>query len=95
MRQPRLLHLGGQVAALDQLGDEIAPTLRGGADIVDRHNMGMVQTGQDTSLGQVSLGMVGPKDAFRVWHLDRHVLAVRDATALPHDPHPASADLLE
>ena len=60
----------GEVAALDELGDDVAPPVLRGADIEDRDDVRVVQAGQDAGLGQVRLDIFGRRSALLVRHLD-------------------------
>ena len=61
---------GRQVAALDELRDDEAQAVLGAAHVEDRHDVGVVQAGQDAGFGEVRLELLGLGDAFRVRHLD-------------------------
>ena len=60
-----------QVAAFDELRDDEAETVVGATHVVDRHDVGMVQAGEDAGFVQVRLDILGVGDSFGVRHLDR------------------------
>ena len=100
-RQPGLLEAGGQVGAVDELGDDEAGAVLGAAHVVDRHDVGVVEGGDGAGLGQVGFGVFGPADEPAVRHLDGDgplqllVVGQVDATeaALAQDPlNPVAAD---
>jgi hypothetical protein len=39
---------------------------------MDRHEMGMVELGEDSGFNKERLGILRAGDAIRVWHLDRY-----------------------
>src|SRR4051812_39277182 len=47
----------GEVAPLDELGHDEAQTVVGTPDVVNRHNKGMVKTGEDSGFLQVCLNI--------------------------------------
>ena len=61
-----------QVAALDVLRDDVAEAVVGAAHVMDRHDVRVVEVGEDAGFGQVGFGVLGAGDALRVRHLDGH-----------------------
>ena len=51
-RRPALPEPVRQVAPLDVLGDDVAEAVLGAADVVDRHDVGVVQPGEGAGLGE-------------------------------------------
>ena len=49
----------GKIAPLDELGDDEAETIVGAPHVVNRHDMGMVEAGNDAGFVQVSLDILG------------------------------------
>jgi len=39
-------------------------------NVMDRHDVGMVQPGKDAGFGEKRCHILGVSDPFRVWHLD-------------------------
>ncbi len=70
VRRTSLLNLRGKVAALDQFRDDVAQTVRG-AEIVNRHDVSVIETGEYTGFGQICLGFFLGK-SLSTWNLDRH-----------------------
>ncbi len=60
----------GQIAALDQLRDDEAESVVGGPDIVDRHDVGVVEGGEDAGLGEVGFDSLAIAHPAGVRHLD-------------------------
>ena len=52
----------GKIAPLDELGDHEAQPVVGTPHVVNRHDMGMVETGNDAGFLQVSLDILGLRD---------------------------------
>ena len=59
---------GGKVASLDVLGDDEAQTVVGAPHVINRHDVGMVEAGDDAGFVQVCLDILGA----------RHSLGSRD-----------------
>ncbi len=62
--------LDRQVAAFDELRDHEAEPIFRATHVMDRHDMRMIQPGEDSSFGQISLDILGASDPLRVRHLD-------------------------
>ena len=58
-RQPGLLEPRGEVGAFDVLRDDETGELLGAADIVDRHDVGVIEVGDGAGFGQVGFGIFG------------------------------------
>jgi hypothetical protein len=69
-RGPALLDPAGQVGALDELRDDVAQAVVGAAGVVNGDNVGVVEGGDDTGLGQVGLDVLGAFDPAGVRDLD-------------------------
>ena len=78
--------------ALDQLHGEEGPVAEA-ADVVDRHDAGMLQLAADLRLLDEALGHVGAVGVPLQEHLDREVAAEVDVPAPQHGPHAAAGDL--
>jgi hypothetical protein len=64
------IHPERQVGAFDELrGDEAESVFRA-THIEDRHDMGMVQLGQDSGFTEKRFDILGAGDSFGVWDLD-------------------------
>jgi hypothetical protein len=61
----------GKVAPLDELGDHEAQTIIGAPQVVNRHDMRMVEAGEDTGFVQVRLDVFRLRDAIRAGDFDR------------------------
>ena len=59
-----------QIAAFDELRDHEAESVLRATHVMDRHDVGMVQFGEDAGFVQKRLDILGVGDSFRVWHLD-------------------------
>lgn len=70
--EARAVHLLGQVAAVDELGHDVTQAVVGAADVVNGHDAGMIEAGEDACLFQVSLDVRRPHHAPRMGHLDGH-----------------------
>jgi hypothetical protein len=64
-----------QVAAFDELGDDVAQAIVGAAEVVHGYDAGVIEAGQDAGLGQVLLRIGSGADPAAVGHLDGHVAA--------------------
>jgi hypothetical protein len=73
--QAALLQAGGQVAALDELGDDVTQAVVAAAEVEDGDDAGVVQRGQDACLGEVGVGVAGGAQAVAVRDLDGNVAA--------------------
>ena len=71
-RRPMLPDPDRQVASFDELGDDEAQTVVGATHVMNRHDMGMVEVGDDAGFGQVCLDILGPRDSFGAGNLDRN-----------------------
>ena len=78
--------------ALDQLHGEEGPVAEA-ADVVDRHDAGMLQLPADLRLLDEPPGHVGPVGVLLQQHLDRQVAAQVDVAAAQHGAHAAAGDL--
>jgi hypothetical protein len=83
----------GERLALDQLHGDVRPLVEAKAEIVDRHDTGVLRgTGDlrflDEALPQVCLGLVIVQE-----HLDRHVAGEVSVPRLEDHSHAAAADL--
>ena len=65
-----LSHPDRQVAAFDELRDHEAEPVFGAAHVEDRHDVGMVQLGEDPGFDEKRLDVLGVGDSFGVRHLD-------------------------
>jgi hypothetical protein len=61
---------GREIRALDIFGDHIAWKTIGASDIVNRNDVGMIKVRNDTSLGQIRLGIFGARYQVGVRNLD-------------------------
>ena len=68
--QPLLLELRREIGPFDVLRDDEAGTVLRAADIMHRHDAGMVEIGDRAGLGQIRLGIFGLRDQLGVRHLD-------------------------
>ena len=59
-----------QIAAFDELRDDEAKSVFRATHIEDRHDIGMVQFGEDTGFNEKRFHILGVGDSFGVWHLD-------------------------
>ena len=59
-----------QVAAFDELRDDEAESVFRATHVEDRHNMGMVEFGEDPGFNKERFEILGAGDTFRVRHLD-------------------------
>ena len=57
-RQPGMLEPRGKVGAVDELGNDEAGELLGAADIMHRHDVGMVQVGDGAGFRQIGFGVL-------------------------------------
>ena len=64
--------LRGKVAPLDELGHDEAQTVVGATHVINRHDMGMVETRNDSRFGQVCLDILRARDSLGAWDLDRN-----------------------
>ena len=69
-RQPPLAYPRGQVAAFDVLRHDVAESVVGPADVVDRDDVRMVEPRERPRLGQVRVHVLRPGDLLGVGHLD-------------------------
>ena len=69
-RRSSLSHPDGQVTAFDELRDDETESVLGATHIEDRHDVGMVQIGEDAGLDEKCFHVLGLADSFRVRHLD-------------------------
>ena len=69
-RKPGLLEPRGEVGAVDVLRDDEAGAVLGAADIVDGHDVRVVEVGDGAGFGQVGFGVFGPSHQLAVRHLD-------------------------
>ena len=65
-----LSHPDRQVAAFDELRDHEAESVFRATHIEDRHDVGMVQLGEDSGFNEKRFDILGVGDSFGVWHLD-------------------------
>ena len=65
-----LSHPDRQVAAFDELRHDEAESVFRATHVIDRHDVGMVQLGEDSGFNEKRLDILGASDSFRVWHLD-------------------------
>ena len=102
-RQPGLLEPRGEVGAVDVLRDDEAGKLFGAADIMDRHDVRVIEIGDRAGFGQIGFGIFGAIHQLAMRHLDRDetlqlvvVGEVDEAeTALAqHSLDPVATDLL-
>ncbi len=63
---------GGKVASLDELGHDEAQTVVGASHVVDRNDMGMVETRNDAGFVQVSLDILRARDSLGAGDFDRN-----------------------
>jgi hypothetical protein len=68
--EPLLFQFRREIGAFDVLGDNVTGTFFRAANIMHRHNTGMIEIGDRASLGQIRLGIFGFGDQFGVRHLD-------------------------
>ena len=74
------------------LRDHEAEAVVGPPDVVDRNDVGMVQSGEDPGLGEVSFDVLGAGDSLRPGHLDGDP-AVQ--LGIPRQINPPEASLAE
>ena len=72
VRETVLFDPGRQIAALDQLGHHVAQSILRWSRIVDGHDVGMVQAGQNSGFGDVEFDVFRTAYEVAVRHLDRH-----------------------
>ena len=65
-----LSHPDRQVAAFDELRHDEAESVLRATHVEDRHDVGMVQPGEDPGFNEKRLDILGVGDSFRVRHLD-------------------------
>jgi hypothetical protein len=70
--QPGLLEPGCETAAVDVLRHDVARELLGAAHVVNRHDIGMVQVGDDARFGEIGFGTAGFGHQMGMRNLDRH-----------------------
>ena len=58
--------LGRQVAAFEELGNDVTESVFRATHIKDRHDVGMVQFGEDSGFNEKQFHVLGVNDAFRV-----------------------------
>ena len=68
--QSSLSHPDRQIAAFDELRHDEAESVFRATHVKDRHDVGMVQPGEDSGFNEKRLDILGVGDSFRVWHLD-------------------------
>ena len=85
----------GQGAALDQLHREIRATIGEGAELVDRHDAGMLQLAGDPGLLDEASDEAGVVAVLVEEDLDGDVAADVAVAALEDGAHAAAADLAE
>ncbi len=88
------LDVGGEVAAVDELRDDVTQAVPCSADIEDRNDVGVVQTGQNAGLGQVRLDVFRPRNPLPVRHLDGDRAMQLVIVGQVDLPEPASAQEL-
>ena len=71
-RKGALLDPYPQVCSFDELRDHIAQPVRRPIRLKDRHDVGMVEAGQDLPFLKVEFDVLGPADHVGMRHLDRH-----------------------
>ena len=81
-----------QGLALDQLHGEEGPVAEA-AEVVDRHDAGVLQLAADLRLLDEPPRHLGPVGVLLQQHLDRQVAAQVDVAAAQHRPHAAAGDL--
>jgi hypothetical protein len=101
-RRSSLSHPDRQVAAFDELRHDETKSVFRATHIEDRHDVGMVQLGEDAGLAEIGLDILIPGDSFRIGHLDGHwsIDVVVMGQIDPAEPspaqqadHPITADL--
>ena len=65
-----LFHPDCQVASFDELRDDEAEPVFRAAHVVDRHDVGMVQLGENSGFDEKRFHILGAGDSFGVRHLD-------------------------
>ncbi len=60
----------GKVASLDELRDHEAEPVVGSPHVINRHDMGMVETGKDAGFVQVRLNVLGLRDSIGAGNFD-------------------------
>ena len=65
-----LSNLDRQIASFDEFRHNVAESKVGAAHVMDRHDVGMVQPGEDLGFDQKRLGILRVSDSLRIWHLD-------------------------
>ena len=70
--KPCALQPRGEARAVDALRDNIARELLSAADVVHRHDVRMIETGDRAGFGQIGLDILRSGQQIAMWHLDRH-----------------------
>jgi len=65
-----LSHPDRQIAALDELRHDEAESVFRATHVMDRHDVRMVELGEDSGFNKKRLGILGMDDSFRVRNLD-------------------------
>ncbi len=90
-REGGRLHPLPEIAALNVFGDDVAKATRGVAQVVDRHDVRVVELGEDAPLGKIDLDVRGAGDLFRERHLDGHFAVKFLVLGQVHTTEPALA----
>jgi hypothetical protein len=69
-RQPGLLEPRSEIGAVDVLRDDVAGKLVRAADIVNRHDVGVIEVGDGAGFGQIGFGGFGAIHQLAMRHLD-------------------------
>ena len=69
-RESSLFQPDGQIVAFDEFRHDEAKSVFRATHIEYRHDVRMVQLGENTGFNQKCFYIFGVKDSFRVWHLD-------------------------
>ena len=85
-RKSILPDLGSKIAALDELRHDETESVVGASNVINRHDLGMVQTGEDASFVQVCLHILGLRVSFGAGNFDRNG-AVEIIITGPERPH--------
>src|SRR5262249_31111291 len=66
-------NLRRQVAAIDEFRHDEAQAVLGATQIMNGHDVNMIEAGENSSFGQIRFGIFGPGEAFTVRDLDRDI----------------------
>ena len=91
--ESRLVHLPGKVASFNETRDHEAEAVVTATQVVDRHDIRMIETGDGARFTQIRIGVLAPRQAVWVRNLDRHVPLQLLIAAEVDGPKSARTDL--